>query len=321
MERRDRPSLSPQVVITRKVDRPRETTASRATIPDTEDGFRAPSSAAERACLVVIYGDELGKRAALGGAPFEIGRSSQTDFPIDQESVSRQHVRITFDGQRHVLEDLASTNGTFVNDAKRSHSVLSDGDQIKIGRSILKYMSGDNIESSYHEEIYRLMTTDALTQTHNRRFFSEALDRECQRSSRYRRALSLVLFDVDHFKAVNDTHGHVAGDSVLRQLALTVKPKLRQQDLFARVGGEEFAVILPEVERPGAAVAAEKVRKLVESARFDIGSMNLTCTVSLGVASFDETTSTAHALYDAADKALYEAKRAGRNRVFCAADV
>src|SRR5262249_7384799 len=158
-----------------------------------------------------------------GQGTFEIGRSSRSDLPIDQESISRHHARITFDGTRHVIEDLGSTNGTFVNEHSMKHSALKDGDQIKIGRSILKYMSGDNIEANYHEEIYRLMTMDALTQTHNRRYFNEALDRECQRSMRYRRALSLVLFDIDHFKQVNDTYGHVAGDSVLRQLALVVK--------------------------------------------------------------------------------------------------
>ena len=102
---------------------------------------------------------------------------------------------------------------------------------MKLGRSILKYMAGDNIEANYHEEIYRLMTMDALTQTHNRRYFNEALEREYNRSLRYRRSLSLILFDIDHFKKINDTYGHVAGDSVLRQLALVVKPRLRQQDV------------------------------------------------------------------------------------------
>ncbi|MCW5837158.1 MAG: GGDEF domain-containing protein, partial [Labilithrix sp.] len=177
-------------------------------MPDIEAFSTAPKSR-DRACLVVIYGPELGKRAALGHGTFEIGRSSRADLPIDQESISRHHARITFDGDRHVIEDLGSTNGTFVNDQNLKRSPLKDGDQVKLGRSILKYMSGDNIEANYHEEIYRLMTMDALTQTHNRRYFNEALEREYQRSLRYRRALSLVLFDIDHFKKINDTYGHV----------------------------------------------------------------------------------------------------------------
>jgi len=263
----------------------------------------------------VIYGPELGKRAALGHGAFEIGRSSRSDLPIDQESISRHHAKITFDGTQHVIEDLGSTNGTFVNDAKTDHAVLTDGDQVKVGRSILKYMSGENIEANYHEEIYRLMTMDALTQTHNRRYFNEALEREFQRSIRYKRDLSLLIFDIDYFKEINDDYGHVAGDSVLRQLAFVVKPRLRSQDVFARVGGEEFAVLLPEVDPQGVRSAAEKVRKLVESARFLVDGREFGCTVSAGTSSFDANVVAGVMLYDTADKNLYEAKRAGRNRV------
>jgi diguanylate cyclase (GGDEF)-like protein len=294
---------------------PTGTLPERVTLPDIH-AFSTVATASEKACLVVIYGPELGKRAALGHGTFEIGRSSRSDLPIDQESISRHHARITFDGARHMIEDLGSTNGTFVNDQNLKQSMLKDGDQVKLGRSILKYMSGDNIEANYHEEIYRLMTMDALTQTHNRRYFNEALEREFQRSLRYRRALSLLLFDIDHFKQINDTYGHVAGDSVLRQLALVVKPRLRQQDVLARVGGEEFAVLLPEVEAPGAVVAAEKVRRLVESARFLVEAKEFGCTVSIGITSFDARMTSPQTLYEAADTNLYEAKRGGRNRVF-----
>src|SRR5690606_34274270 len=131
----------------------------------------------------------------------------------------------------------------------------------------------------------------------------------------YHRALSLVLFDIDHFKRINDTYGHVAGDSVLRQLALVVKPRLRQQDVFARVGGEEFAVLLPEDELSGALVAAEKVRRIVDGARFVVQNKEFGCTISVGAATFDARMSGPGMLYEAADNNLYEAKRAGRNRV------
>ncbi len=277
--------------------------------------FSQPATSADRACLVVIYGPELGKRAPLSQATFEIGRSSRSDLPIDQESISRHHARITWDGARHVIEDLGSTNGTYVNDVSTKKQMLTDGDQVKLGRSILKYMAGDNIEANYHEEIYRLMTTDALTQTHNRRYFNEALEREYNRSLRYRRALSLILFDIDHFKKINDTYGHVAGDSVLRQLSLVVKPRLRQQDVLARIGGEEFAVLLPEVDTEGARIAAEKVRKLVESARFLVDNKEFGCTVSIGLTSFDARMTAPGMLYETADKNLYAAKNGGRNRV------
>jgi diguanylate cyclase (GGDEF)-like protein len=279
------------------------------------DGFSKVTTSSDRACLVVIYGPELGRRAALTTATFDIGRSSRCDLPIDQESISRNHARIAWDGHRHVVEDLGSTNGTFVNDEAVTRRQLRDGDQIKVGRSILKYMTGDNIEANYHEDIYRLMTVDALTQTHNRRYFNDVLEREYNRSLRYHRSLSLLLFDIDHFKQVNDTYGHVAGDSVLRQLALVVKPRLRAQDVLARVGGEEFAVLLPEIEIGGARVVAEKVRKLVEAARFAVDNKEFGVTVSVGVTMFDARVSSAAALYEMADKALYAAKNAGRNRV------
>jgi diguanylate cyclase (GGDEF)-like protein len=306
----------PSVVIAEKPDgRPSpDTSFERVTAIDMVS-FNQVSASGDRACLVVIYGPELGKRAPLGQATFEIGRSSRSDLPIDQESISRHHARITFDGQRHVVEDLGSTNGTFVNDTNVKRQALKDGDQVKLGRSILKYMAGDNIEANYHEEIYRLMTMDALTQTHNRRYFNEALEREYNRSLRYRRALSLILFDIDHFKKINDTYGHVAGDSVLRQLSLVVKPRLRQQDCLARVGGEEFAVLLPEVDNPGARIAADKVRAIVEAARFLVDNKEFGCTVSVGVTTFDARVTSPQMLYEMADKNLYAAKNGGRNRV------
>ena len=189
MDPKDPRFVLPNVAISDKV----EQAVDRVTAIDMVS-FNQVSASPDRACLVVIYGPELGKRAPLGQATFEIGRSSRSDLPIDQESISRHHVRITFDGHSHVVEDLGSTNGTFVNDVNVKRQGLKDGDQVKLGRSILKYMSGDNIEANYHEEIYRLMTMDALTQTHNRRYFNEALERECQRSLRYKRSLALVLF-------------------------------------------------------------------------------------------------------------------------------
>ena len=134
-----------------------------------------------------------------------------------------------------------------------------------MGRTILKFMSGSNIEASYHEEIYRMMTFDGLTQIYNKRYFQETLEREISRSKRYGRELGLVLFDIDHFKQKNDTFGHLAGDAILRELALVVRAKLRREDIFARVGGEEFAVLTPEVGARGAREVAEKVRVVVRS--------------------------------------------------------
>jgi diguanylate cyclase (GGDEF)-like protein len=276
----------------------------------------APARRKGESCVVVLYGPELGKRATIGRSAFQIGRSSKNELPIDQESVSRHHARITMSARTHFIEDLGSTNGTFVNDERvEGKRALKDGDQIKVGRSILKFMSGANIEANYHEEIYRLMTVDALTGVYNKRYFGEALEREYNRSQRYKRDLSLVLCDVDHFKKVNDVHGHLVGDAILRQVATQMKEHLRQQDILARVGGEEFAALLPEIGRDGARVTAEKLRKIVESTPFVVEGISVKATVSVGVTSLEAKVKDPKALFERADAALYQAKAKGRNRV------
>jgi diguanylate cyclase (GGDEF)-like protein len=271
--------------------------------------------AAGDACIVVIYGAELGRRVQLGSGPFEIGRSSSNDLFIDQESISRHHARITFDGKAYWVQDLGSTNGTFVNDEAIREHRLRDGDQVRVGRSILKFMTGENVEVHYHEEIYRLMTVDGLTQIFNRRYFNEALEREVNRSKRYDRTLSLIAFDIDHFKSINDTYGHLMGDSVLRLVSSSVKPRLRREDIFARTGGEEFAVLLPEIGMDGALITAEKIRKIVQAASVRHDHELIRCTVSLGVAILLPADPTPEAFYERADQRLYEAKQGGRNRV------
>src|SRR5262249_43190695 len=144
------------------------------------------------------------------------------------------------------VADLGSTNGTFLNDALVARAPLKDGDYLRVGNCIYRFLAGGNVEADYHEEIYRLTITDGLTQTHNKRYLLEFLDRELARSQRHTRPLSLVLFDIDRFKAINDELGHLAGDHVLRELAACVKAAVRREELFARYGGEEFAVVLPE---------------------------------------------------------------------------
>jgi diguanylate cyclase (GGDEF)-like protein len=279
--------------------------------PKKDLGPRSPGDA----CIVVIYGPEIGRRMALGTAPFDIGRSSKNDLFIDQESISRHHARIAFDGSGYRIADLNSTNGTFVNDVPIKDERLRDGDQIQIGRSILKFMTGENIEVHYHEEIYRLMTIDALTQAFNRRYFDEALEREFNRSRRYARELTLVVFDIDHFKRTNDTWGHLAGDALLRQLVAAIKPKLRREDMLARTGGEEFAALLPEIGLAAGRGVADKLRKIVEESTFKHEANVMPCTISLGVVTLTDHDDGPQAIYKRADEQLYAAKEGGRNRV------
>jgi two-component system, cell cycle response regulator len=270
-----------------------------------------------QACLVVFYGQNIGKRFFLDRTELIIGRSERSDIQVDQESVSRQHAKLVTQQHTARVYDLDSTNGTYVND-KLVHDIeLRDGDLIRIGQTIFKYLSGTNIESKYHEEIYRLTTIDGLTQAYNKRFFTEALDRELNRALRYGRMLSLVMFDIDHFKPINDQHGHLAGDYVLRDLASIVHGNIRRQDVFARYGGEEFSLILPEIEPEGARLVCEKIRVLVETHTFVFDHEQIAVTISLGIRSVREgdTGIDSTRFLAEADAKLYEAKQTGRNRV------
>jgi diguanylate cyclase (GGDEF)-like protein len=279
---------------------------------------KSPQQRAEdgrEGCLVIIYGDDLGRRVPLGAEPTIVGRSSKCDVQLDQESVSRNHARISRHRNNYVIRDLGSTNGTYVNDELVDEVALRDGDQIKIGRTIFKFIVSGNMEAQYHEEIYRLMTVDGLTELHNKRYFNEAIEREASRSRRYQRTFTLLLFDIDHFKQINDTYGHLAGDSVLRQLGALVRQRVRRDDVPSRTGGEEFAVILPEVGRDGALQVAEKLRGAVQSTTFRFEGTTIPVTISIGVAEWAPEIADPQELVKLADERLYEAKRTGRNRV------
>jgi two-component system, cell cycle response regulator len=269
----------------------------------------------KEACLVLIYGAELGKKYNLNAPSLVIGRSSKCDIQIDQESISRNHTKIVNTGKSILIRDLGSTNGTYVNDEPIDEYVMRDGDLIKIGRTIFKFLTGGNIENAYHEEIYRLTTIDGLTQIFNKRYFLETIEREIARSQRYRRELSLVMFDIDHFKKVNDSFGHLAGDYVLKHLAQTVKTRIRREDCFARYGGEEFSIVLPEIDGANAKTLAEKIRQLVEATDFRFENTSMPVTISMGVATMDADSTDPQALVKRADERLYEAKSSGRNRV------
>ncbi|MBX7084140.1 MAG: GGDEF domain-containing protein [Nannocystaceae bacterium] len=267
------------------------------------------------ACIVVIYGAELGRKYAIEGREMTIGRATVNDICVSQDSVSRTHATILVDEHGVKIRDNVSTNGTYVNDHKIHEVYLKDGDLIKVGRSIFKFLTGDNIESSYHEEIYRLSTVDGLTQIFNKRYFIETLERELSRARRYDRPLALMMFDIDHFKKCNDTYGHRAGDHVLRHMADLVRQRARKVDVIARYGGEEFAVVLPEIDLAGAAQFGESLRKMVEEEEFVFEGRRIPLAVSVGVADLDPAIASADDLIKKADARLYRAKQSGRNRV------
>jgi diguanylate cyclase (GGDEF)-like protein len=261
-----------------------------------------------------------------------VGRRSDLDLHIDVDSVSRRHARLVRHGEDWWVEDLGSTNGTFVNDDPVGRRKLDDGDIVRFGEAVVKFLTGTYIERAYHEEVYRLSIIDGLTSVHNKRFFDEVLEREVARSQRHGGSLALVLFDIDHFKDINDTYGHLAGDTILVLLCRRIRPRIRREDVLARIGGEEFACLLTETTRSGGLGFAEDVRELVEREPYICDGTLIKVTISLGVAAFeppppsqrlpvDDTRATAASLKDAldlvrrADERLYAAKRGGRNRV------
>ena len=212
---------------------------------------RPVSMTNRNACLVHIYptGLGMGTRYTLADSPVVIGRGGDCEIRINDHSVSRRHARIQPGADGYYAVDLQSTNGTFVNDNPASMYKLKDGDYLRVGNWIFRYLTGGNVEAEYHEEIYRLTIIDALTGIHNKRYLIEFLDRELARSARHHRPLSLVMLDIDRFKLINDDLGHLAGDFTLRELVAQVKEAIRKEELFARYGGEEFVVVLPETNR------------------------------------------------------------------------
>jgi diguanylate cyclase (GGDEF)-like protein len=266
--------------------------------------------------LVVITGPRIGQRLVLGEGKVDIGRGSQCGLMLDIDSVSRQHARVEWTGTGHKLVDNGSTNGTFVNEHRVTEHPLRDGDRIQIGKALIKYVGGGNIEAAYHEEIQRLMRFDGLTGVHNKSHFDETLQSTIWATRTTPQPVSLILFDLDHFKRVNDTHGHTAGDAVLRQVAAAVQKQMTQHELLARVGGEEFAVLCPGMVLRGARELAERVRGSVARTRCSFEDLVIPVTLSLGVAErASGGNEAAHKLYERADNQLYAAKNAGRNCV------
>ncbi len=267
------------------------------------------------ACLVVIYGPDLGRKFTLTNQSLTVGRVDGCDIQVEEKEVSRNHCKVVCRDGQVSIHDLASTNGTYVDDKLVDSATLENGDLIRIGGTILKFLASGNLESTYHEELFNLTTRDGLTQTHNKRFLLDSLQREVGRSKRYGRPLSLMMMDIDHFKLVNDVFGHLAGDYVLKRMVEAIKEHIREQDIMARFGGEEFVIILPEIDHQGAMICAEKIRRLVEETRFIYDGSKIPVNVSIGVVSSKNGSHDADDMLRIVDANLYEAKRRGRNQI------
>jgi two-component system cell cycle response regulator len=273
----------------------------------------APASRmSARPMLLVVAGLEAGRLIAFDRDMIVFGRGPTCDVVLPDDGVSRKHAIIRRRGDDYVLEDLRSKNGTFVEGEPVLLRPIGFDVAFQLGPNVVVRLAMmTQAEARLAMQLYDSAMRDPLTQCFNRRYFFERLGSEIAYAERHRTAVSLIVFDFDHFKRLNDVHGHAAGDDVLRLGAARVLEALRTEDVLARIGGEEFAVVLRGIDHKNALICGERVRRAVEA-----GVSPVRATISAGVATTDDMpTATSQGLFAIADRRLYEAKEAGRNQV------
>lgn len=295
-----------------------EGTTERTTDPMLSIALGAASK--DRATLTIISGINAGQVFALDGTEHVIGRGTDADLWLEDDGVSRRHARITCrsDG-RYFVEDLGSTNGTFLGSQRVDICEMRPTDRIQLGpHVILRFTISDDAEEELQRRLFESSTRDGLTRLYNRKYFSERLTAEVAYSRRHKVKVSVLLLDIDDFKQINDTHGHPAGDMVLRIVSAQMQRLLRVEDLLARYGGEEFVILARSTGKTDAVRLAERVRECV--AKLDIPvapDQSLKVTVSIGVAALPDVAPEGgpSELIALADVRLYKAKAEGKNRV------
>ena len=283
---------------------------------------------AQRCCLVVYSGPDLGRQIMLDEGLSTLGRSAVTQLQIGGPGISRLHAEICVTGSSATLRDLGSANGSFVGDIRLTDQphFLQDGDLVRLGSVALKFYAHQSLDAALHDRVLRLATVDAGTGLFNRRYLMDALKRGCRTAVQTGRPLCLVMLDLDHFKQVNDSHGHAVGDLVLRECAAIASLVVGRAGVLGRIGGEDFLVLLPDTGLPAALALAESLRAAVADHKFVLpagagtelpgGSrMQHRQTASLGVAAWQDEMTDASQLMAEADRGLYLSKRGGRNRV------
>lgn len=278
-----------------------------------------------RASLVVVRSTSLRELCQLypldaGAARLTLGRADDNAVVVDSQRASRRHAALERRDGAWWIVDLGSANGTRVNGARVTERPLVGGDHVALGGTVLKFLAGHDIEGQYFAAIRGAMVTDGLTLAQTHAAFRERLDAEFRRARRYRRPLSLVLLDLDHFKSVNDTHGHLMGDEVLRAVTAVVRGRVRAEEAVGRLGGEEFGILLPETTLHGARVVAADLQQRIADAPVSRDAPSLRVTASFGVATLTPDCANPEALLARADQLLYAAKTSGRNRLVCDGD-
>lgn len=288
-------------------------------ISDIKAALEASDKEAESKppCIIVVGGELNGTIFDLLDGETTIGRNADCTIPLEFQGVSRIHFSLTVQGENVTIKDLGSSNGTFVNNKKiEAELTLRRADMIKLGSMALKFLPKGDPERLTFDKLNLEANTDGLTQCYNKMYFNKALDLEVKKSKVTGSPLTLILFDLDHFKHLNDNYGHDAGDFVLKEKAQLLRDNgIRQGDTFARYGGEEFVVLLPNTNLKQGFEIAERLRKLVEKHDFIYEEQVLPVTASIGVADYREGINTGTDLFKRADEAVYVSKDAGRNQV------
>lgn len=276
--------------------------------------------------LVFLNGDLLAVPIPLERGEVILGRAVESDVRINDPKVSRRHacVSTVYDAEtgatNYLLTNLDAKNGTFLNGQKIKREILQNGDKITIGNNILRFEMLDEIDREYQRQIRRLLSHDDLTGLLSSRSFFSELRREVSNSADRERQFCVLMLDIDHFKNVNDTYGHLTGSKTLEEIGGCITQILRSGDAAARFGGEEFAAFLLDADLAQGIVAAERIRQAIENFKFSIIKQGKTIethriTTSVGVATFPSDSRDPIELIEMADSALYRAKREGRNRV------
>jgi len=287
----------------------------------TNEAFSVlPAPRKSRAVLVRMDSRGAGQVTSLTNPEQIIGRQPTNGVVVDDEGISRTHARIVVEDGRYFIEDLGSSNGTFVNGERIDRAPIFDGVVLQLGPHVyFRFSITDENQVRILRQLYESSVRDSLTGAYNRHYFAERLTAELAYATRHRGDAAVLLFDLDHFKKINDTYGHLAGDAVLKNVAAEATRLLRTEDVFARWGGEEFIVLLRGIPLSGAVRAGERLRQAIEALRTTLDGRVIAATASIGCAStacperLDSTT-----LIAVADRRLYAAKRAGRNRVVAA---
>ena len=288
------------------------------------DKVGSGQNSAKQPTLIVLQGESLGSTIPLGGRMFTIGRGGDCELRIDDNLASRAHARLesAAGGQLYCIVDLGSTNGTFVNgQLVEDPYVLRDGDKIRVGRHVFKFALLDDDESEFQERIQQMIIRDDLTNLLTQRSFVVELERQLTRRGEQadRGQISILMMDLDHFKNVNDTYGHVVGSQTIKQVGEIIEASLRKSDVAARYGGEEYVAYLTDIPTSSAMLIAERIREAIGRHEISVSrkgtSVRLSVTISIGISTFPVHGEDPVELIEKADLALYRAKKTGRNRV------